>query len=165
MSSMSSVTVAAVLHSSRNRPRSSHHRADDLAQRRSILPTRYRRLRPQILSALGRPNARSSLQHRHDLFLPKAGKRVGRRRPRAALRWVGNRGSASIRYAGSGKAGLRRSDGRTMALTGLHVQPRLAVGDVSARQALIPPEEESDAALTAPAVRQAFPLSREKASP
>jgi hypothetical protein len=34
-----------------------------------------------------------------------------------------------------------------MALTGLHVQPRLAVGDVSARQALILlGHEESDAA-------------------
>ena len=38
---------------------------------------------------------------------------------------------------GGAEPGLRRSDGRTMVLTGLHVQPHLAVGDVSARQALI----------------------------
>jgi hypothetical protein len=33
----------------------------------------------------------------------------------------------------------RRRDGRAVGLTGLHVQPRLAVGDMSARQALILP--------------------------
>src|ERR1700737_914483 len=38
---------------------------------------------------------------------------------------------------GGTEPGLRRGDGGNVALTGLHVQPRLAVGDVSARQALI----------------------------
>ena len=38
---------------------------------------------------------------------------------------------------GSAEPGLRRSDGRTMGLTGLHVQPRLAVGDLSAKEAMI----------------------------
>ena len=47
----------------------------------------------------------------------------------------------SVRYRA--EPGLRGGD----ALTGLHVQPRLAVGDVSARQALDPSrDEESDAA-------------------
>jgi hypothetical protein len=45
------------------------------------------------------------------------------------------------------KPSLRGGDGRGIGLTGLHVQPRLAVGDVSARQAADPSrEEESDAA-------------------
>ena len=45
------------------------------------------------------------------------------------------------------KTGLRSRDGGAIGLTGLHVQPRLAVGDMSARQAADPSrEEESDAA-------------------
>ena len=53
-----------------------------------------------------------------------------------------------LRSEGGGGAepGLRGSDGGNVARTGLHVQPRLAVGDVSARQAVIPRDEESDAA-------------------
>ena len=79
-------------------------------------------------------------QHRHDLALPHSGKRVG---PTAATRLLllGRQpriGLNPIRSR-SGKPGLRGSDGRAIGLTGLHVQPRLAVGDVSARQALIPP--------------------------
>jgi len=38
---------------------------------------------------------------------------------------------------GGAQTGLRGSDGGRFGLTGLHVQPRLAVGDMSARQALI----------------------------
>jgi len=38
---------------------------------------------------------------------------------------------------GSGKPRLRGGDGGAIGLTGLHVQPRLAVGDMSARQARI----------------------------
>ena len=51
-----------------------------------------------------------------------------RRQPRIAFDPVGG---------GGAEPGLRRGDGGDMVLTGLHVQPRLAVGDVSARQALI----------------------------
>jgi hypothetical protein len=48
---------------------------------------------------------------------------------------------------GDGKPGLRGGDGRAIGLTGLHVQPRLAVGDMSARQAADPSDgEESHAA-------------------
>jgi hypothetical protein len=38
---------------------------------------------------------------------------------------------------GGAEPGLRGGDRRDVALTGPHVQPRLAVGDVSARQVLI----------------------------
>jgi hypothetical protein len=59
----------------------------------------------------------------------KAGARVLlRRQPRI--------GFDPIR-GGGGKPRLRGRDGRDVGVTGLHVQPRLAVGDVLARQALI----------------------------
>jgi hypothetical protein len=72
----------------------------------------------------------------------------GRRRPRGSFFWEDNRASASIPTRGrGGKPSLRGGDGRGVGLTGLRVQPRLAVGDVSARRAADPSrEEESDAA-------------------
>src|SRR5271165_5578571 len=85
-----------------------------------------------------RPDARCSLQHRHDLAVPDPGERVRtaasarllllRRQPRISFDPIGGRG---------GKPSLRGCDGWGIALTGLHVQPHLAVGDMSARQALI----------------------------
>ncbi len=61
-----------------------------------------------------------------------------RRQPRISFNPMGGSG---------GKPILRGRDGRDVGMTGLHVQPRLAVGDVSARQAADPSgDEESDAA-------------------
>ena len=92
----------------------------------------------KLLEDRHRADAGRGFQHRHDLAFPNPGKRVGtaasarllllRRQPRIAFDPIAG---------GGAEPGLRRSDGRTMVLTGLHVQPRLAVGDVSARQALI----------------------------
>src|SRR5436305_467125 len=85
-----------------------------------------------------RADARCGLQHRRDFAVPHPGKRVRttaptralllRRQPRIGFDPIGG---------GGAEPGLRGGDGRDGALTGLHVQPRLAVGDVSARQALI----------------------------
>ena len=85
-----------------------------------------------------RTNTGRGLKHRHDLALPHAGKRVGPAAPTGLglVRWQPRIGFDPIR-GGGGKPRLRGRDGRGMGLTGLHVQPRLAVGDVSARQALI----------------------------
>jgi hypothetical protein len=93
-----------------------------------------------LLEDRHRPDRRCRLQHRHDLGLPHAGKRVGTAAPTGLglLRWQPRIGFDPIR-GGGGKSGLRGRDGRAIGLTGLHVQPRLAVGDVSARQALILP--------------------------
>ena len=101
-----------------------------------------------LLEDRHRPDARSSLKHWHDLALPYAGERVGAaalttllllgRQPRIGFDPIGG---------GGGKPSLRGCDGRDVGLTGLHVQPRLAVGDMSARQAADPSDdEESDAA-------------------
>src|SRR5258705_5462549 len=78
------------------------------------------------------------LKYRHGLALPHAGKRVGPAEPTGLglARWQPRIGFDPIRGGGR-KPRLRGRDGRGMGLTGLHVQPRLAVGDVSARQALI----------------------------
>jgi hypothetical protein len=84
----------------------------------------------------------------HDLAVPHAGERVGttaptgllllRRQPWISFNPIGGNG---------GKPCLRGRDGRDVGMTGLHVQPHLAVGDVSARQAADPSgDEESDAA-------------------
>src|SRR6266436_670422 len=74
------------------------------------------------------------LKHRHDLALPHAGERIRTTAP-AGLGLL-RRGSASIRYAVAVEnPAFAAATGRGMASTGLHVQPRLAVGDVSARQA------------------------------
>jgi hypothetical protein len=91
-----------------------------------------------LLENRHRAHPRRRLQHRHDLALPHRGKRVGTapstrllplgRQPPIALDPIGRSGA---------EPGLRRSDGRDMVLTGLHIQPHLAVGDVSARQAMI----------------------------
>ena len=91
-----------------------------------------------LLEDRHRADARGGLQHRHDLALPHPGERVGtppptgrlllRRQPRIGFDPIGG---------GGAEPGLRGSDGGGIGLTGLHVQPRLAVGDVSARQALI----------------------------
>ncbi len=91
-----------------------------------------------LLEDRDRADAGRSLKHRHDLALPHSSKRVG---PAASarlllLRWQPRIGFNPIR-GGDRKPRLRGCDGRAMALTGLHVQPRLAIGDVSARQALI----------------------------
>jgi hypothetical protein len=57
--------------------------------------------------------------------------------------------------------GLRGGDGRGVGLTGLHVQPRLAVGDVSARQATDPsPEKNQMLCPTAPTARRVSPLGK-----
>ena len=58
---------------------------------------------------------------------------------------------------GGAEPGLRRSDGRTMGLTGLHVQPRLAVGDVSARRALISYTKLLTFPRTSPRTGQPYP--------
>src|SRR5262249_50875563 len=124
---------------SRSGPLSARH----LAMRRSKVrrtpaasPGSRWRISSKMATArmLGAP----SLQHRHDLAVPYPGKRVGttastrlllpRRQPRIAFDPIGG---------GGAEPGLRGGDGRDVALTGLHVQPRLAVGDVSARQVLI----------------------------
>src|ERR1700756_2071303 len=91
-----------------------------------------------LLEDRHRTHAGRGRQHRHDLALPYVGKRVG---PTAATRlrllgWQPRIGFDPIRGR-SGKPGLRGGYGRAIGLTGLHVQPRLAVGDLSARQALI----------------------------
>ena len=126
-------------------------RALHRAMRRSMVrrtPAAISGCRRQISSKIATvrmPGA--ALQHRHDLAVPDPGERVGtaastrrlllRRRPRIGSDPIG---------AGGGKPSFRSSDRRGVALTGLHIQPRLAVGDVSARQAVDPSlEEESDA--------------------
>ena len=95
-----------------------------------------------------RADAGCGLQHRHDLAVPDPGKRVGTaaatrrlllgRQPRIGFDPIGG---------GGAEPGLRGGDGGDVALTGLHVQPHLAVGDVAAGQVLILlRDEESDAA-------------------
>src|SRR5205814_77879 len=85
-----------------------------------------------------RADAGCGLKHRHDLAVPHPGKRVGTPAPTQALllRWQ-PRISFDPIGGGGAEPGLRSSDGGNVALTGLHVQPRLAVGEVSARQVLI----------------------------
>ena len=91
-----------------------------------------------LLKDRHRAEAGCSLQHRHNLAVPHPGERVGT--PACTrfllLGWQPRIGFDPI---GGGRAepSLRGSNGRDMALTGVHVQPHLAVGDVSARQALI----------------------------
>src|SRR5712691_384814 len=85
-----------------------------------------------------RAQAWRALQYRHDLAVPHPGKRVGTAAPTRAL-LLGRQPRIGFDPIGGGGAepGLRGSDGGNGALTGLHVQPRLAVGEVSARQVLI----------------------------
>ena len=92
-----------------------------------LLEDRHRRGCPGAASSIGTISA-----------VPNSGERVG---TAASSRLLLVGGQPRISFdpirAGSGKPGLRSGDGRAIGLTGLHVQPRLAVGDVSARQALI----------------------------
>jgi hypothetical protein len=92
----------------------------------------------QLLENCHRAQAGGSLQHRHDLALPYPGERVGTPTPARHL-LLGRQPRVGFDPVGGGgaQAGLRGSDGGRFSLTGLHVQPRLAVGDMSARQALI----------------------------
>src|SRR6195256_4197094 len=85
-----------------------------------------------------RADAGGALQHEHDLAVPYPGERVGTTASTRLL-LLGGQPRISFDPIGGGGAepGLRSRDGRDVALTGLHVQPRLAVGDVSARQVLI----------------------------
>ena len=121
---------------SRLGPLSARH----LATRRSKVrrtPTARSGCRRQISSkiAMARtPGAASSIGTISPSHTRASGS--GRRRPRGLVFCDGNRGSASIRYAVAVEnPAFAARDGRGMASTGLHVQPRLAVGDVSARQA------------------------------
>jgi hypothetical protein len=96
-------------------------------------------LRRQISSKMATariPGAASSIGTISLSHTPASGS--GRRRPRVLLRWQPRIGFNPI-GGGSGKPGFRGSDRRDVALTGLHVQPRLAVGGMSARQVLILP--------------------------
>jgi hypothetical protein len=92
----------------------------------------------QLLENRHRAYAGGGLQNRHDLALPHPGERVGTPTPTGRLP-LGRRSRVGFDPIGGGGAepSLRGSDGGRIGLTGLHVQPRLAVGDVSARQALI----------------------------
>ena len=91
-----------------------------------------------LLEDRHRAEARCGFQHWHDLAVPDTNERVGT--PASArlflLRWQPRIGFDPI-GGRSGKSSLRGGDGRESAPTGLHVQPRLAVGDMSARQVLI----------------------------
>src|ERR1700719_5230017 len=84
------------------------------------------------------PDAGCGLKHRHNLALPHGCERIGAATPTqlVLLRRQPRIGFDPIR-GGGGKPRLRGRDGRDVGVTGLHVQPRLAVGDVLARQALI----------------------------
>src|SRR5262245_10285332 len=85
-----------------------------------------------------RAYSRRLLEHRHDLALPHVNERIGPA-PTACnvlLRWQPRIGVDPIR-GGLAEPGLRSGDGGGIGLTGLHVQPRLAVGDVLARQVAI----------------------------
>jgi hypothetical protein len=77
----------------------------------------------------------------------KADKPSRRRQPGIAFDPVGG---------GGAKPGLRSREGRDVNLTGLHVQPRLAVGDMSARQAADSFSEEKNQMLhlAAPTARR-----------
>ena len=92
-----------------------------------------------LLEDRHRAQARCGFQHRHNLAVPDICERVGT--PASArlflLRWQPGIGFDPI-GGRSGKPSLRGGDGREIALTGLHVQPRLAVGEMSARQAADP---------------------------
>jgi hypothetical protein len=77
------------------------------------------------------------LKHRHDLALPTPASGSARWRPPGLVFCDGNRGLASIQYVEAIENLAFAAATAGLALTGLHVQPRLAVGDVSARQALI----------------------------
>src|SRR5882724_13312080 len=92
-----------------------------------------------LLEDRHRAEARCGFQHWHDLAVPDTNERVGT--PASAwpvlLRWQPRIGFEPIGGRG-GKPSLRGGDGRESAPTGLHVQPRLAVGDMSARQAADP---------------------------
>ena len=101
-----------------------------------------------LLEDRDRADTGCGLKHRYDLALPHSSKRVGPAAPTGLglLRWQPRINFNPIR-GGDRKPRLRGCDSRGMASTGLHVQPRLAIGDVSARQALILlGGEESDAA-------------------
>src|SRR5262245_49439294 len=104
---------------------------------------------------------------RHYLAVPYPGQRVGTtastrllllgRQPRIGFDPIGG---------GGAEPGLRGGDGRDVALTGLHVQPRLAVGDVSARQALILLVMKNQMLRpTAPTARPRLPTPGENAPP
>jgi hypothetical protein len=91
---------------------------------------------PQLSEDRHRTDAGGGFQHRHDLAFPHASERVGA--PPLA-RPFGTAPRIGLDPLGSGGAepSLRGGDGWRSGLTGLHVQPRLAVGDVSARHALL----------------------------
>jgi hypothetical protein len=111
-------------------------------------------------------NTGCRLQHRHDLAVPHSGERIGtaaptrllllRRQPRIGFNPIGG---------GGGKPGFRGSNRRDVALTGLHVQPRLAVGGVSARQVLILPVVKNQMLCpTAPTARACLSRSGKRAA-
>src|ERR1700688_3096812 len=105
-------------------------------------------------------------QHRYDLALPYPGKRVGTAAPtrRLFLGWQPRIAIDPIR-SGGGKPGLRGRDGGAIGLTGLHVQPRLAVGDVSSRQALILPVMKNQMLRpTTPTARRGSPVWGKRAA-
>src|ERR1700681_2466893 len=92
------------------------------------------------------PNAGSRLQDRYNLAVPNLGQRV---RPPSATRRFLMRGQPRIildAVAGCpAEARLGGSNGGIFAMSVSHIQPHLVVGDVKARQSLIPQfRDESD---------------------
>src|SRR5207253_5541412 len=85
-----------------------------------------------LLENRHRADAGCGLEHRHNLAVPHAGERVRAAAPTGLvlLRWQPRIGFNPI-GGSSGKPGLRGGDRRGIALTGPHVQPPLAVGDVA----------------------------------
>lgn len=92
----------------------------------------------QLLEHGNSADAGRGYEHRHDLRLPQMRNRI---RTPALARLLLLRGQCRIGLdpvAGrAGEPGHRGSDSRGAGLTGLHEQPRLAVGDMAARQRAI----------------------------
>ena len=103
-----------------------------------------RRISSKIATAR-MPGAASSIGTISSSHTPASGSARRRPGPSSSATATTDR-LQSDRGGGRAQPGLRGGDGRDVAVTGLHVQPRLAVGDMLARQALILLVRKNDAA-------------------
>jgi hypothetical protein len=98
---------------------------------------------PDLVEDGDRPQTGGILQHRHHLAVADLGQRI--RPPVAARRLLLRRQPMVVLDAvcGSGaEPDLGRGDGCRLDLSGTHVEPHLAVGDVAARQGAVPHRRE-----------------------
>ena len=113
--------------------------ADAPLQRAADAGAHVRMAAQHLLEDRHRAQSRRRGQHRQDLVLPDPGKGVGSP-PLTGFARLGRRSWIGLDPIGGrgAEAGLRRGDSGTVGGTERHVEPHLAVGDVSARHATRP---------------------------